>query len=116
MSEDLLVRNCAPTLAGLKTGNLFTCPCDDRQSLTKSLRSLNHRLGAKGIRVLPLRFSDRNALIYLYRPARLEQDLSSADSARLLDRTFPQLSAGGCAGLHGASSLQMHGLLESLRK
>ena len=24
MSEDLIVRHCAPTLAGLKTGNMFT--------------------------------------------------------------------------------------------
>ena len=26
MSEELLVRHCAPTLAGLKTGNLINCP------------------------------------------------------------------------------------------
>ena len=25
MSEEQVVRNCAPTLAGLKTGNLFAC-------------------------------------------------------------------------------------------
>ena len=97
MSEDLLVRNCAPTLAGIKTGNLFTCPCDDRQALLESLRSLNRRLGSKGVRVLPLRFSERNALIYLYRPTRLEQDLSSASSARLLERCgYCCQSSGQC--------------------
>ena len=29
MSEDYLIRNCAPTLAGIKTANLFSCPCPD---------------------------------------------------------------------------------------
>lgn len=97
MSEDLLVRNCAPTLAGIKTGNLFTCPCDDRQALLESLRSLNRRLGSKGVRVLPLRFSERNALIYLYRPTRLKQDLSSASSVRLLERCgYCCQSSGQC--------------------
>lgn len=97
MSEELLVRNCAPTLAGIKTGNLFTCPCDDRQALLESLRSLNRRLGSKGVRVLPLRFSERNALIYLYRPTRLKQDLSSASSVRLLERCgYCCQSSGQC--------------------
>ena len=29
MSEELLIAQCAPTLADLKTGSLFTCPVDD---------------------------------------------------------------------------------------
>ena len=33
MSEELLVRQCAPTLAGIKTGNLFSCDCRDRAAL-----------------------------------------------------------------------------------
>ena len=27
MSENLIIKHCAPTLAGLKTGNLFTVAC-----------------------------------------------------------------------------------------
>lgn len=84
MSEDYLVRNCAPTLAGLKTASLFTCPCDDRGVLLASLRQLNVRLSGKGLRLLPLRFSESKALIYLYRPAMLRQDLSDATASRLL--------------------------------
>lgn len=26
MSEELIVSHCSPTMAGLKTGNLFACP------------------------------------------------------------------------------------------
>ena len=44
MSEELLVRNCAPTLAGLKTGNLFSCPYTCREELLASIRQLNRRL------------------------------------------------------------------------
>ena len=34
MSEEQVVRNCAPTLAGLKTGNLFACPYENRDRNT----------------------------------------------------------------------------------
>ncbi len=84
MCEASLVRNCAPTLAGLKTASLFTCPYDSREELLESVRALNRRLGPKGLRCLPLRFSQRQALIYLYRPAMLRQDLSCAAAAALL--------------------------------
>lgn len=84
MNEDYLVRNCAPTLAGIKTGNMFTCPYASKGALLDSIRSINKRLSAKGLRLLPLRFSEEKALIYLYRPASLRQDLSGADAARIL--------------------------------
>ena len=84
MTEDYIVRNCAPTLAGLKTGNLFTCPCQDRDTLLASVRQLNRRLSAKGLRLLPLRFSDSKALLYLFRPARLRKDLSEKTAEELL--------------------------------
>jgi len=71
MSEEQVVRNCAPTLAGLKTGNLFACPYENREDLLDFLRSLNRRLGKKGVRAVPLRIRQDRALIYLYRPALL---------------------------------------------
>ena len=84
MSEEQVVRNCAPTLAGLKTGNLFACPYESREDLLDFLRSLNRRLGKKGVRAVPLRIRQDKALIYLYRPARLEEDLSRASCEALL--------------------------------
>lgn len=84
MSEDCIVRNCAPTLAGLKTGSLFTCPYTSKQVLLDSVRQLNKRLTSKGLRCLPLRFSQKKALIYLYRPAMLRCDLSRESAAALL--------------------------------
>ena len=84
MSEEQVVRNCAPTLAGLKTGNLFACPYENREDLLDFLRSLNRRLGKKGVRAVPLRIRQDRALIYLYRPARLEKDRSCASCEALL--------------------------------
>ena len=48
MSDDYLIRNCAPTLAGIKTANLFTCPFDSHQELLGSIRQMNKRLKGKG--------------------------------------------------------------------
>lgn len=84
MPEEYLVRNCAPTLAGLKTGNMFTCPCNDKAALLSDLRKLNKRLSPKGLRLLPLRFSETKALLYLFRPAKLRQDLSEKTAEELL--------------------------------
>ena len=76
MSEDLLIRHCSPTLAGIKTGNLFSCACPSRKDLTRDLCRLNKKLVPKGIRVLPLRACKGRALIYAYRPNALESDLT----------------------------------------
>ncbi len=84
MSDDYLIRNCAPTLAGIKTANLFTCPFDTREELFQAIRRMNRRLTPKGLRVLPLRVSRGKALIYLYRPVKLAQDLSDCVAVCLL--------------------------------
>ena len=44
MSEEMVVRQCAPTLAGIKAGSLFPCPCTDRDALLDEVRQLNRRL------------------------------------------------------------------------
>ena len=65
MSDDYLIRNCAPTLAGIKTASLFTCPYETQDALLTDIRQMNKRLTPKGLRILPMRFSEKNALIYL---------------------------------------------------
>ncbi len=84
MLDDYLVLHCAPTLAGLKTGCMFSYPYHSQQALTQELRSSNRRLRGKGLRLLPLRLSASRALIYLYRPARLAADLTDSTAATLL--------------------------------
>ena len=38
MSEENVVRLCAPTLAGIKTGSLFPCPYENRETLLMEIR------------------------------------------------------------------------------
>mgnify|MGYP006917983558 CR=1 FL=1 len=45
MSEEQVVRNCAPTLAGLKTGNLFACPYESQAGGAPLVNSVCHRAG-----------------------------------------------------------------------
>ncbi len=85
MSEELLIRNCSPTLAGLKTGNLFSCGCASKSDLIAEIRRLNKKLVPKGLRILPLRVQNGKALIYVYRPRALERDFDDKRARRLLE-------------------------------
>ena len=97
MSDELLVRHCSPTLAGLKTANMFSCPCESRHSLDCSIRSFNKRFGEKGLRMMPLRYGRERALIYVYRPSKLKSDLCDSVSRQLLsERGYDCTSCGRC--------------------
>lgn len=76
MSEELMIQYCSPTLAGIKTGNLFSCFDSSQDEIFGTVRKWNQRLVPKGLRGLPLCFSEKHALIYLYRPKQLKKDLS----------------------------------------
>ena len=95
MSEELLVRQAAPTLAGIKTGSLFPCQYETRRQLTSDIRHLNRILRGKGLCLLPLRMRERRALLYLYRPAQLQRDLQNGLAAELLHQAG--YAAGSCA-------------------
>ena len=84
MSEEIIVKQAAPTLAGIKTGSLFPCPCSDRSALLADVRRLNRQLAPKGLCLLPIRFRDGQALLYLYRPAELHRDLQDHLAQRIL--------------------------------
>ena len=66
MSEERLIRQCAPTLAGIKTGSLFPCPYETREELMADVRAFNRRFAARGLCLLPLRLENGHALLYLY--------------------------------------------------
>ena len=86
MSEEMIVRHCSPTLAGLKTGNLFSCSYNDRGEILGFLREWNTKLRSKGVRLIPLRLQASRALIYVYRPSQLSKDLCDSNVCDLLSR------------------------------
>ena len=85
MPDQILIDQCAPTLAGLKTGNMFTVKIEPGQDICAELRSLNRLLREKGIRVVIFRKNDKRALLYLYRPDYLERDLGYPEARRILE-------------------------------
>ena len=56
MSEDLLIKHCSPTLAGLKTGGLFTCAYARKREVELFAEEFNRRFSRKGVKLLPLKF------------------------------------------------------------
>ena len=99
MSEEIFIRCCAPTLASIKTGNMFTHHFSSQQEMNQHIRALNRRLRAKGLHVLPLRYADGVGLIYAYRPGRLRRDLCSEKACHMLHQC-------GYACSHPASCLR----------
>lgn len=75
--EERLVRSCAPTLAGLKTGNLFRYRCG-RDTL-REIGEWGQRLRDKDIRIRVIRREEGYVLVYVYRRSMLEHDLEDPD-------------------------------------
>lgn len=92
MSEDLIVRHCAPTLAGFKTGNMFMASFADEDDLDAEVERLNCILTEKGLRITALRIDCHancgkcgiRALMYIYRPGQLQSDLDDAEAKAIL--------------------------------
>ena len=84
MSDGLLVRHCAPTMANIKTGSLFCGSFSSEKEMISDIRHLNLRLKNKGIRFLPMNYKDGRGLIYVYRPKRLINDLQDCEACRIL--------------------------------
>lgn len=84
MSEELVIRHCSPTLAGVKTGSMFSCVYKSSVELKNFIRSLNGVFVKKGLRALPLKAANGKALIYIYRPCKLKNDLQQSIAAKLL--------------------------------
>lgn len=75
MLEHCLITHCSPTLAGLKTANLFNCPFSSLEELNEVLHVWNRELNGKGISLQVLHICNHKALIYVYRWKRLLKDL-----------------------------------------
>jgi len=98
MSEDkTIARLCAPTLAGLKTGSLYNYRYDDGEAMRDAIRMWNRRLARKGVSLIPLRYSESRALIYVFRPKLLRRDLCGERTAGILRRFgYAPGSCGEC--------------------
>ena len=85
MPEQVLIDHCSPTLAGLKTANMFSVNLEPGQSIGDELRKLNRQLRKKGLRIVMLRRTGNKALLYLYRPDYLDRDLACPAAKQILE-------------------------------
>ena len=84
MPDNIIVENCSPTLAGLKTGNIFTVDRSLIPDINQELGELNQCFAGKGLKAIPLKISDKNVLLYIYRPDKLKADLSCKEAKEIL--------------------------------
>ncbi len=84
MLEKLMVQHGAPTLAGLKTGSLFTVRADTAGALGPEMERINQTLARKGVRLTVMRQGKQGVLLYLYREALLTQCLACPKAQSLL--------------------------------
>jgi len=85
MSVENIVRVCAPTLAGLKTGSIVTCTHEGRPELNAAICRMNRTLRGKGLLAIPLKWNRNSAIVYVFRPEQLKRDLNGTEAARILE-------------------------------
>ncbi len=86
MFEKLLISQCSPTLASIKTANLFTVCSISRDDAQKRIDHWNSVLAEKSVTLILLRYSDSSALIYVCRKSMLQADLNKPGVGRFLSR------------------------------
>lgn len=84
--ERQLIIHCSPTLASIKSANLFNYSYTSEDELEKQLADLNVQLGEKGIFLQALCRRNNKALIYVYRKNHLQKDLNRPGVGRFLRR------------------------------
>lgn len=73
--EQYLIEHCSPTLASIKTASLFTLTYMTHSDILSQLSEWNLLFKDKGVTLRLMKNNGSSALIYVYRPTQLEQDL-----------------------------------------
>ena len=86
MLENSVIEHCSPTLASIKTGNLFTYKYESEEELWESVEGFNECVREKGVSLTVLRRSEKKALIYVCRLSSLERDLKKPAVAKFIKK------------------------------
>ncbi len=109
MKEEIIIKHCSPTLAGIKTGSLFSVKITEEMDINREIRQLNDVLRKKGLRIIPLKKTHEFALIYLYRPAHLKKDLSDPKALSILKKKGYELKSPECCIVQLVKNLKSDG-------
>ena len=74
--DKYLVEHCSPTLASLKTANMFSCKYEDNRALENAINTWNELFRNKGVELIVLKKENGFALIYVCRRTMLASDLN----------------------------------------
>ncbi len=86
MPEELIIEHCSPTLAGIKTGSMFSVRVTDDTDIKGEVGEVDMLLKVKGLRVIMLKKTCEYALIYVYRPDHLRKDLKDPIALNILKK------------------------------
>ena len=84
MSDEIFVRECSPTLAGMKAGNMFSSNFESFEELKNYVNKLNEILNPKGVQVVILRYRDGFSLIGVFRIKAIEAVLKNPLAGKIL--------------------------------
>lgn len=86
--EDILVRQCAPTLAGMKPGSLFCVKPPAPEAIRRKVRQWDERLRPLGlsVRILLERPGPGSMIVYVYRREQLKRTLSGHSCRQFLEQ------------------------------
>jgi hypothetical protein len=96
MLELAIVEHCAPTLAGLKSANLFNYGFSSFDNLSEELLMINHKLNGKGVYVEILRQKEGRALVYVYRKKKLAEEMNRPGVTEFLQTCGCENCEQGC--------------------
>ncbi|MCI5697441.1 MAG: DUF3793 family protein [Clostridiales bacterium] len=93
MTEYQIIKHCAPTLAGLKSGNLIRISFNNKKDLFGQIGAINRKINNKGIYLIALSVSSSEAWIYIFRPHLLQKLLDNNDAMQILGNLGYDLSS-----------------------
>lgn len=97
MLEHRVIEHCAPTLAGIKSGNLFRYRFSMKENVLQELEEINLKLNVRGVYLEAVRWEEDAVLIYTYRKSHLERELRQDGVHELLgEYGYPDCEVKNC--------------------
>ncbi len=82
--EKMLIEQCSPTLAGIKTASLFMIKVDEK--FFENLQNSREKLREKNVYIKIMKMKNEMALLYVYRKNTLIKDLSQSKVQEILQK------------------------------
>ena len=84
MLDKFLIRHSAPTLAGLKTANLFWYPWEKEEEFREVLSQWRKIFQEKGLDLHVMKVNGHRALLYVFRVGKLDEELKREKTRAIL--------------------------------